>query len=91
MAGTELIICPSCGKDIGSLNPAFVYLTKIKKEKIIEKRYKDLDPHNYDITIDVTDYKDILDFLNISHICCRSHMLSTARLSDLYHSFPIPR
>ena len=91
MAGTELIICPACGKDIGSLRQVFVYLTKIKKEKIIESKYKDIDPHNYDITVDVTDYKDILDFLNVNHICCRTHMLSTAKLQDLYLSFPISR
>ena len=54
-------------------------------------KYKDIDPHNYDITVDVTDYKDILDFLNVNHICCRTHMLSTAKLQDLYLSFPISR
>ena len=90
MAGTSLIIC-SCGKDIASYDDSFNFLTEIKKKKIIEKKYKNINPSVYNMVPDMTDYEDILNFLKFPNICCRLHKLTTASLSDLSHSFPIHR
>jgi len=89
MAGIELMICPSCGKDLGSLEPAYVYLTELKKKWALKKQ-ENLDTQVYDIISDITDYEDILNSLNIERVCCRTHKLTSAKMRDLYHSFSRP-
>ena len=91
MAGLELMICPSCGKDLGSLEPAYMYLTQLSKEFMLKKpKYKNLDPRVYNITPDTTDYEEILNSLNIERVCCRTHKLTASKMRDLYHSFSRP-
>lgn len=86
MAGLELLICPSCGKDLGSLEPAYEYLTNLLKDKAL-KKHKNLDPRVYDITSNITNYEHILNFLNLERICCRTHKLTSVKMRNLYHAF----
>lgn len=86
MAGLELIICPNCGKDLSSLEAAFVYLANYKNEKVIKATYSEIDIRKLDLIPDIVIYKDILDFLNLREICCRYHTITTAKLKPLYYS-----
>lgn len=82
MAGLELILCPECGKDLSSLEQAYEYLTIIKKEKHVD----DTDPRVLQILKSNINYKDILDFLGLDKICCRSHKISEAKIKHLYYT-----
>lgn len=40
MAGIEFILCPRCGKELSSLEPAFEYLVQLKKN-IMKDKHKE--------------------------------------------------
>jgi len=89
MSGLELMICPSCSKDLGSLELVYIFLTKLKKKWAL-KKFTKLDTRSYDTTSDITDFEDILNFLNLNKLCCRTHKLTSAKMRDLYHIFSRP-
>ena len=87
MAGLELILCPECGKDLSSLEAAYIHLTNIKKKKTIDSKYSKIDIQKLDLIPNTLTYKDVLNFLNLYKPCCRSHKITTAKLKPLYYSY----
>jgi len=86
MAGIGFVLCPRCGKDLSSLDPLYQYLTQIKKEKTIKDVKMELSIKNLDISGDILSYGDILNALRVDKECCRGHLISSARISDLMYS-----
>lgn len=87
MAGIESMICSSCSKCTGKLQPAWEFLTKIKLEKALRER-KDLNPDMYDSTSEMTDFEDILNFLKLKkRTCDRTRMLTSSKLRGLADAY----
>jgi len=87
MAGLELILCPECGKDLSSLEPAYEYLTGLKKNKILQQKYPDIDASKLDMIPDIADFGGILDYLNLNKMCCRTHKIACAKIRHLYYGY----
>lgn len=86
MAGIGFVLCPRCGKDLSSLDPLYQYLTQLKKEKTIKDVKLELSVKNLDISGNILMYGDILDAIGTYKECCRGHLISSARISDLMYS-----
>ena len=86
MSGIGFILCPRCGKDLSSLDPLYQYLAQLKKERTINDAKIELSVRNLDITGNILSFGDILNALGVDKECCRGHLISSARISDLLYS-----
>jgi len=75
------IVCPTCGRDIGSVYDAF-RLTATKKYQAV---CGGIAPDMVALTdVEAVSLKDELDDLGLDTICCRGHLITQVEFKSVY-------
>lgn len=77
------VTCLTCGCPIGDKDDLFQHLRAERVREVLKKRGTAAAAAAVDRGLQI-DCSDILDLLGIPHDCCRAHLVTAMKFSDLY-------